>query len=221
MKSIRMHHPNARTRRRGFTLVEVLTAVAIMSIVTTMGVKSFATLTSAWNETRILSELTQSIEIAFDSIHRDTEDVLSANLSGVSISGEHRNLENVREFEKAADADDRIVLPVQGNVSGRSLQISASVQYSVSRSGERSELIRTKDQLGSPAPAKGRQVVLSGADTTRFRVEYATGDPAHPWADTWNESQLPLAVRVSIVAASMDRPWLQVSRKRVFPINVK
>jgi len=221
MKNNQRHRCAVVSLRRGFTLVEVLTAVAIMSIVTTLGVKSFTTLTSSWNETRILSKLNQSIESAFDTIHRDTEDVLSADLSGVSILGEHRNRENVREFEKAADADDRIVLPVQGNVSGRSLKISASVQYSVDRNAGGLELVRTIDQLGSSAPAKGRQVVLADANTTRFRVEYATGDPGNPWASTWNEARLPLAVRISVVAASPDRPWLQVSCKRVFPINVK
>ncbi|PCJ67013.1 MAG: hypothetical protein COA73_00795 [Candidatus Hydrogenedentota bacterium] len=220
MKKNNMRH-TTRKSKNGFTLVEVLMAIAIMSIVTTLGARSFTTLTSSWNETRILSELNQSIQAAFDTIQRDTQDVLSAELSGVSIIGEHRNAENIREFEKAADADDRVVLPVQGNISGRSLQISASVQYAVDRSGDRIELVRTIDQLGSSSPGKGRQVVLFDADATRFRVEYATGNPANPWVLTWDKSHLPHAVRISMMAVSPDRPWLQVSRKRVFPINVK
>ena len=45
--------------RRGFTLFELLAVIVIMSVVTTLGTRSFFYMTSAWSHIKILTGLDQ------------------------------------------------------------------------------------------------------------------------------------------------------------------
>lgn len=210
-----------RSLSKGFSLMELLVAIALMSIVLTLGVRSFSMLTGAWNETRILGELADIAEDALGKIEVDLADTLSAQLSGVSIVGIDRVTKNKHEFNQADDADDRLIVPIQGIQSGVSLQRSQSVQYQVLRDEGRSMLVRTVGPLGDQNPSSGKSDVISRADTIRFDVSYATGDVEEPWVNEWASGTLPRAVRVSLTLADPDNVFRQVSRKQVYAVRVR
>jgi prepilin-type N-terminal cleavage/methylation domain-containing protein len=205
----------------GYSLLELLVSIALMSVVMTLGVRSFSLLTGLWNETRALADLSDIAEQAFKQIELDLSDTLSAELSGVSIIGIDRVTQNNRSFNSANDADDSLIIPVQGIMRGVSLQRSRSVQYHVDRDQGRSILKRSIGALGDKNPSSGRIDVISRADTLRFDVSFTTGDPDRPWVDEWNSEALPRAVRVSLTLADPENIFRQVSRKKIFAVHVR
>jgi prepilin-type N-terminal cleavage/methylation domain-containing protein len=207
-------------RRTGFTLLELLVVIGIMGVVTTIGVKSFALLTSSWSESRALVELDDTADVAFEMIALDLADALSAELSGVSIKGIDSTSEGIG-FNQAGNNDDRLVVPVQGVNSGSSLQIARSVQYKVERSGDRNKLIRTIGPLGNQSPANFRNDVIERADVLRFDVTYGTGDVNNPWATSWDSESHPKAVRVALTLADPNNHFRQISRKETYMVHVR
>ncbi|MFP6597157.1 MAG: type II secretion system protein [Candidatus Hydrogenedentota bacterium] len=208
-------------RRLGYSLLELLVSIGLMSVVMTLGVRSFAMLTSLWNETSALADLSDGAVQAFKQIEVDLADTLSAELSGVSIVGIDRVAENKRDFNSAGDADDSLIIPVQGILPGVSLYRSRSVQYHVDRDNGRSHLKRSIGVLGDKNPSSNRTDVISRFDTLRFDVSFATGDAKEPWVDEWKSEALPRAVRVSLTLADPDNIFRQVSRKKIFSMHVR
>lgn len=209
---------NSLNKRQGFTLLELLVVMAVLAILTTLGVQAFITLTTSWNHTRALTELTHKADNALDLFGRDVQDILSAKLSGQSIIGEQRVSENDSRFEKIYDEDDRVVLPLQGIHLGLSLQNSTSVQYAVQRGSGSPFLVRSVGAFGNPQPEQNPFQPIDGAHTTRFRVEY--NDGKH-WVGNWDTAELPRAIRVSLTVADSDNPAIQIARKRVYPVKVQ
>ncbi|MFP6582463.1 MAG: type II secretion system protein [Candidatus Hydrogenedentota bacterium] len=206
--------------RNGFTLLEILVSIAIMGVVASLGVRSFALLTSSWADARAMAELGDTVDDAFELIALDLGDVLSAELSGVSITGIDRMVET-DAFNQAGDADDRLIIPTQGLSAALSLQRVRSVQYQVYRDDEFNKLVRTVGPLGSDNPKNGRSEIISRANVVRFDVSYATGDSANPWVSSWDGETLPKAVRVALTLSDPNNGFRQVSRKKVYPVHVQ
>jgi len=207
----------------GFSLIELLVAMGIMGLVMTLGIRSFSMLTTAWNDTQSLAQLSDYADTAFDMIEIDLKDVLSAELSGVSIIGIDQTVSNTREFNRADDASDRLIIPIQGSFTGGSLQQTRSIQYQVVRDNGRSMLRRTMGNLGDPNPSSVAFDIIPLADTLRFDIAFATGDADMPWAGEWSSDALPVAVRVSMTLAVPVEGYAyrQVSRKEVFMVHVR
>lgn len=211
----------SRLNTRGFTLIEVLVAIAILGVVTTIGLRSFVTITSNWRETRGLVELDDQASGLFQELERDIADILSAELSGYSVRGYDQFIEG-DGFNQAADHDDRIVIPVQGAASGRTLANARFVQWRVERDDVgRNALIRTIGPLGSPSPANGRADFAPRANVIRFDISYGTGEESSPWVKSWTSSEHPKAIRVSMTLSDVDNPIWQISRKEVYTVHVR
>jgi len=210
---------NLRTsRKQGFTLLEMIVVIGVLGVLTTLGAQAFTALTTSWNHTRSLTELTHSADDALNLIGRDVQDILSAKLSGQSIIGEERTTEKDHGADRDWDEDDRVVFPIQGISSGLSLQKSSTVQYAVQRGASGQFLIRTIGALESENPQQNPLNIIPEVHTNRFRVEYNDGQQ---WVGSWNSNELPKAIRVSITVAHSQKEFLQISRKRVFPVKVQ
>lgn len=204
---------------KGFSLLELLVAIALMGVVTTLGIQAFSMLTSAFHETRVLSELNDKAEDAFKDIEKVMADTLSASLSGVSIIGVDREIENKREINRQGNADDRLIIPILE--TGGPLQVSRSIQYQVFREEGRSLLAKTVGSLGDANPSSQRNNIIPDCDVIRFDVTYATGNTDEPWVNSWTSSELPRAVRVSMTLSEEDNITRQISRKAIYEVHVR
>jgi prepilin-type N-terminal cleavage/methylation domain-containing protein len=214
-------HPMKNDVSRGFSLIEVLVAIALLSVVTTIGVRTFSLLTTTWKETQALAGLEDSAGIAFREIRKDLSDTLSAELSGVSIIGIDQFVNPKQGHNQAADEDDRLIIPVQGTKVEEMLERTRSIQYRVEREGGRASLVRTRGALGDKNPSLGKFDFIPLVDVVRFDVTYATGKSESPWVAEWSSNELPRAVRVSMTLADPNNKFRQISRKQIFAIHVR
>jgi len=207
--------------RRGFTLLEVLVVIVILSVVSGLGTSAFVTITSAWNDQQSMSQLNAMAEDVFSAIATDFSDTLSHDLSGVPISGASRDSVDTRTVPAAHNADDTLVIPIQGAAAGRTRERLATVGYRIDRSAATMPLLRTLGELGDKTPGANGQSLVPGARTLAFRVEYLSEKPGRLWIQEWNGADHPRAVRVSITLQDLNRPDLQLSRKSVMHIHVQ
>ena len=203
--------------RSGFTLIELLVVIGIMGVVTTLGVTAFAAIIGEWRETKAMVVLDNNVTFVFEHIENDLSDVLSAELSGVSIAGEDRTWKDEKKFKDAPDQDDRIIIPVQGNSSTNTILKPSSINYELKHVNGESYLVRSISDLGKNEWSKESNII-DGVDTVAFDIQYATDSG---WVDEWTASALPKAVRVGIAVANRDNHNLQLSRKAVFTIAVQ
>lgn len=217
-------HPEIRS---GFSLVELLVVMAILSVVTALGSQAFFRVTDAWTKTKILQDLDSAADQAFEIMAHDFADVLSSELSGIPMIGVRGDWESrERRFFDRMFADDSIILPIQSSGIGEGNLTGGTLMYAVrrKRGEDRMEhsLVRTVGPLTTASPPEGGLLpVISPdrADVLRLRIEYA--DPQGEWQPSWRDPTLPRAVRVSMTLAHPDQYDRQVSRKAVFPIHVR
>ena len=212
--------PRAR-RRGGFTLLEVLVVIAILSIVSGLGTSAFVSVTSAWNERKSITELDAQAQQAFESIRRDLSDTLSYELSGIAIRGTSHDAVDTGTVPAAHNADDNIAIPVQGASAGRTRQRAALVGYRMDRGAANGSLVRTIGDLEAKFPTAGKLEIIPGVRTIAFRIEYLSNDPGPLWVGDWQGPGHPGALRISLTLEDPDRPDFQISRKAVLRVHVQ
>lgn len=206
------------TKRRGFSLMELLVVIAIMGVVTTLGMKALSLMMSEWREAKIMTDLERQTLTVFENLEEDFSEILSAELSGISLLGEDKEWVDESRFKAAPDKSDRIVIPIQNlPKKKKSLNKAWSVQYEVQHNESIATLYRSTGELGSDS-FNTPQDIIPGYNTIAFDIQYS-GD--NGWVDEWSSTDLPDAVRVAIVVSDIDHPYLQLSRKAVYSIAVQ
>jgi len=206
------------TKRLGFTLLELLTVLAIMSVVSTLGVTAFVDMSGLWSDTTAGMELTDKCVDIFGSIRDDVDRVASAQRTGHSVSGIDR-LETAPEklIKRHNPQDDSVILPILQRNRGTGPWEQISVMYSIERGEGVPKLIRTVGPTDGSTPAAGKMVV--GEHVIAMNISYL--DNGKVWEDSWSRPDLPTAIRVSISVGRPNRPSEHVTREAVFPIHVK
>ena len=225
-------------QKRGFTLFELLAVIVIMSVVTTLGTRTFFYMTSAWSHLKILTELDQIAEGAFKSMREDFANVLSSELSGEAVLGiktdhESRNEDN----DRVLDEDDWIIIPVQTAGTEAEELGGAKVVYKLIRFEEEEKGRYAGTYLGRatfpldeefpfdvpPVFPQNSPAVIDPerAHIFKLRFEYAGDEKDGKWLPLWIETFSPRAVRVSMTLADPWQPHLQVSRKAVFHLRAR
>lgn len=203
--------------RRGFTLFEVVVAIAVTSVVSTLAVLAFNELTAYWRYIEGRAELDAIADAAFEDIGRDVHNVISARISGATIRGTSNEYRNQALHLDRTFANDQVTLPILTQTA-QGWNVPQAVMYRVDRTGSTHRLMRTAGGVLADEPEGGALAVVSRANVLRFRVEY--GAPDGGWAPNWaNRPRHPRALRVSMTLADVNRPDIQVVRTAVYSIE--
>lgn len=205
---------------RGFTLLELIVTIAILGVVTNMGVTAFANITNSWADTKAEADLDRRVDELFHAFQEDISDTMSATLSGEAILGINREINSEKYFDRIL-ADDMIVLPIQHSAADTRMRTGSKVAWRVSRNEQSSSLVRAIGDLHEPIPAGGMTDELGKADVVRLNFQFQAAETPGKWLDEWGRNEHPRAVRMTVVVADRSRPWVQIGREAVFPVNVR
>jgi prepilin-type N-terminal cleavage/methylation domain-containing protein len=206
----------------GFTLLEILVVTGIIGVVSTIGVSTLLSVTSAWNERKAITDLDAQAEQALHSIRGDLAAALSYEVSGIPIQGSTREVSDDRTYPPARHRDDDLTIPVHAIDPSRPLAVPGNVGYRIERTGATGHLIRTIGPLGQGFPAGNRLDLLPEARVLGFSVEFLAPGPDALWVDGWDHAGMPAAVRVSLAIQDVGRPNQdQVTRQAVVPVHVR
>ena len=213
-------------RSRGFSLIELLTVLAVLAVVTTIGTTMFFKVNDLWRKTTIRGQLDDTVARVDKELGRDLGMTLSSTLSGVAIQGVRREAEVAVDLAAVeADVvqrqdDDWVIIPVE-EVDLKSLQPRRyNVLYRVQRASEEAlagTLVRESFALDGAVPEEVSGMPLASG-VQAVRAQYYDGEA---WRDAWSEGHNPEAVRVTLVLQDEARPWEQVARMLSYPVHVK
>ena len=219
-----------RSNRNGFTLLELLIVMGLLSVVTALGMSVFVSVDREWDVRRAEAEMEAMAVNVFEDLERDMNDVLSAEVSGYSLRGVDSEKVILNSVPKAYWPNDEFVVPVQGTGSGNAMLYGRNVRYYVgiqssdaenNSQGSYYSIVRTEDKIDVQTPTRGAiKVTPDNTNVTGFQVEYAVHG-SDEWTQEWSRDELPAAIRVSISLQYASRPDVQIARKRVFPIHVR
>ena len=204
-----------RCKTAGFTLMELLVSLAILSVVTTIGTAILVKVTDAHRQTELRLNLEDRAEFALGQIRDDCGRVVSSTYANAALIGEKLGIEE-EAGTGVMKMESRLVLPVAPLDAASGGPEPASVMYHLVREGkELPRLMRTVGKLGS-IPEGASQEVAKGV--TMLWVEYQDG--GGNWVDEWSGPGMPKALRVNLVLADELRPYEQIARRAAFLIQV-
>ena len=100
-------------RHGGFTLFELLLALTIVSVVSTIGATGFFKLTAYWNDLLLTNRANQRATDIFTIMTSDFENTLSSEVTDISLQGSTADFQDNRRFWRLDFEDDRLSLPVE------------------------------------------------------------------------------------------------------------
>lgn len=199
----------------GFTLFELLVVLAVMSVVSTIGVTVYARITDVWRVSAMRMELGATAEDIFRSIRLDMNNVVSSQRTGQAIRGVDV-LSEKDVYRRVPLDNDYVVLPIlQTGTNGATERLA--IKYHINREGGADALTRTLGPMDGSAPGGASQVIA--ANVLALDVEYLSDGT---WQTAWSGTQQPEAVRVNITLTGSNQ-WRseQITRSAVFPVYVK
>ncbi|HOD51024.1 MAG TPA: type II secretion system protein [Candidatus Hydrogenedentes bacterium] len=201
-------------RNRGFTLVELILVIAILGVLSTIGVVMFGRINNLWTQTRNKTELDARAEYALEQVRQDIAAFVSPALTGAPLQGVD-SVASDPAFPGVKLASDSLLIPIRGTTPAGG-EVLAAVKYAVvAESGTRILTRAPMGLYGEAGEAKSTEVTEGVA---QFNVQYA--GPEGQWQDAWDGAQPPSAVRVSLVVAEPGRPERQVAREAIFAVHV-
>jgi prepilin-type N-terminal cleavage/methylation domain-containing protein len=204
-----------KSRSPGFTLLEIIVVLALMGVVSTLGMVMFSRLSDLWKQTTVRTDLAATANAVFREMRQDFGQVVSPKLSGSIVKGTTRAASDSRFFRVSLD-DDQVVIPVE-TVAGPDGRLQRlDVKYYIDRKDGAATLMRS---MSVPGGAETASVKVAGG-VLAMAIEYSGKGPAPAWKREWKEAGPPSAVRVSVTLMDSTRPYEQIASKAVFPIEV-
>ena len=198
------------TRRGGFTLLELLVSLAVLSVVSTLAVSAFISASDYWNDLCATVQLEKNATAALDSMGEDFARILPSRLSNTALRGTTGNFLDDSHFWQATFEDDRVEVAVDQYNAASKHRETATVAYSIDRHSKVPRLVRT-------AKGSAATETVVAANVAGLRFSWYDGKQ---WSDAWEQAGLPRAVRVSLSLIDPVRPGRNLARTAVFNVNV-
>ena len=207
--------------RRGFTLVEMITVLAVLTVVSTLGTMAYLQIDGRWRTVHKRAELHAAADAIFVQMRGDFANLLAPRRTGLSLSGEtdtYRD-QDLGGYWQVAFDDDRLVLPVELFNAAEGVAERRRVAYRVDRTASPPVLVRAERPLDAAEPAVSVTPLPAGhaPGVLAMAVEYFKDGE---WRRTWDRAGAPDAVRVSLTLRDINRPNEQIARRAVFAVQV-
>lgn len=207
-----------QARNSGFTLLELLTVLAMMTVVSTLGVSMFGSAVGVWREVGMRADMGLDANTVFESMQRDFDSVLSTRLSGVPLQGQSRIFSEDPRLWRMSLEDDEVSIPIFAVNPETGLKTPRLVTYYVDRLGEMPSLMRRDAAFDGEESTEANPGTKIAGGVFALRIEYNDGQS---WSKEWKQAELPRATRVSLGLMNADRSYEQISRMATFEIRVK
>ncbi len=201
----------SRRGAAGFTLAELLITIAIIGIVSSLGLRAYLTAIDYYGLARSKGESDQAIQSAMETIRADVNSVLPSSLTGVSVSGSVQN-------RAGGKTNSVLMLPVSVPTLADGRSTAAWVRYDVRYIQESGRLVRSAGPLYQDLKEDAGTDVVFGV--LGFNAEYLDDNGA--WVSTWPLGQSPVAVRVTLTVRDPDSILAPaVTRSLVFRVSAQ
>ncbi len=208
---------NGRRSRAGFTLLELILAIGIVGVVSTLGFQILYRITDGYGELRHRTEIDANARQALALIRRDVADMAHPRTVGEPISSTAADITDLEDerFWRIPLENDVLRFPVLLRGADEEERV-AVVHYWIERGNGAGALRRWVGGLGEEPGEDDGAAQLRGV--IGFRTEFATGgDP--PWLPYWDDpAAAPKAIRVSFSLMDPDRPDFQAAHRAVIPV---
>lgn len=215
---------NRAGRARGFSLIELITVIALMGVVSTLGTVAYFRIDARWHSVYTRAVLERAADSIFQQLRDDLGCMLASGTGGACLRGVRADYvegDMNSRFWRTSQEDDAVVFPVErfNPVTGRAERFNAL--YALLRQGEGAPtLTRVLGDLSSPLPAGARQAV-AGDPAVRVMAACFEFSDGVSWQRGWDRPEAPAAVRVSLTLRHANRVYEQISRKAVIPLHVR
>ena len=204
--------------RQGFSLIELLVVLGLLSVATGLAVTTFFRMNDQWDFVRTGAEFDERADKIFDYFHDDAETALSAQVSSVAIAHNDRESEGLfNEFYGSDFASDTLTLPVFAQLGSDRNLIAAKVRYYIERNTRSAVLRRQVTSIDGEFSDENPGIpVDDGVISLDFQFPNADGTG---WVGRWGRPGTPPMIRVNILMIDPGDPTTQASRTAVFRIH--
>ncbi len=197
-------------QHRGFTLLELLVSLAILSVVSTLTVTAFISANSYWDDLRAKTQLEQNATAALDSLRDDFGRIVPSRLANAALRGSTGSATDDSHSWRSTFEDDRLEMTVDQYNTASKLREMANLAYFIDRHNQVARLVRAT--RGSAAAE-----LVVAPNVAGLRFSWFDGKQ---WLNTWQQTGLPRAVQVSLSLVDPTRPGRNLARTAVFNVNV-
>jgi len=219
--------------QRGMTLMELMVAIALLSVVMTM---AFKILSEANRYVRRQREVSEAAQAGWQSVERICRDLAMAlpsseyggktefaSTDGVAslydvIPKDYRLAELRSEQSRVKLAADSVRFPVTRLYSGEAVPVMGMVEYALERDSEGGILGLVRRTAPAGVPFEEAEEKLVNKRAVSLDLEFAGADGQ--WQPVWRSQEPPRTVRVKVgvlATWTRGRPQVMVFSTVVYP----